>query len=51
MLRLYDNACFNDLASSYRQNQDAVGGLWSDHNFSGIGRADSDEQRGDDGSK
>src|SRR5215831_19540768 len=50
-LRLCDNARLNDLASTYRQDHGAVGGLRIDHNFSGIGRADSDEQRGDDGCK
>ena len=50
-LRLCDNARLNELASSYRQDHGAVGGLRIDHNFSGIGRADSDEQRGDDGCK
>src|SRR5215510_13234853 len=38
-LRLCDNARLNDLASTYRQDHGAVGGLRIDHNFSGTGRA------------
>jgi hypothetical protein len=46
-LRLCDNARLDDLASSCRQDHVAVGGLRIDHNFSGIGRADSDDRRCD----
>ena len=46
-LRLCDNARLNELASSYRQDHVAVGGLRIDHNFSGIGRVDRDDRRCD----